>query len=47
MNRLLESFCRYVRVDTMAVEGSTNYPSSPGQLVLGRMLADELQAMGA
>ncbi len=47
MNRLLESFCKYVRVDTMAVEGSTTYPSSPGQLVLGRMLADELQAMGA
>jgi tripeptide aminopeptidase len=44
--RLLERFLRYVRVDTTAREGATTYPSSPGQLELGRMLKEELLAMG-
>ncbi len=44
--RLLERFLRYVRIDTTAVEDAGVYPSSPGQLVLGRLLVDELQAMG-
>ncbi|MCE9545547.1 MAG: peptidase T [Planctomycetia bacterium] len=44
--RLLERFLRYVRVDTTAVEGSGTYPSSPGQLELGRMLLVELQQLG-
>ncbi len=43
---LVERFCRYVRMDTQAVEGATTYPSSPGQLELSRMLAKELQALG-
>jgi tripeptide aminopeptidase len=43
---LLDRFCRYVRVHTEAVEGSPTYPSSPGQLELGRMLLDELKAIG-
>jgi tripeptide aminopeptidase len=46
MENLLERFCRYVRIDTQADERSTTYPSSPGQLQLGRMLRDELQTMG-
>jgi tripeptide aminopeptidase len=46
MDSLLERFCRYVRFDTQADERSTTYPSSPGQLQLGRMLTEELQAMG-
>jgi tripeptide aminopeptidase len=46
MNTLLDRFCRYVRIDTTAVENAGTYPSSPGQLELGRMLADELRAMG-
>src|SRR5579871_1025854 len=46
MSTLLERFCRYVRVDTQADESATTYPSSPGQLVLGKMLADELREMG-
>ena len=45
-DRLLERFLRYVRIDTMADDGATTYPSSPGQLELGRMLADELREMG-
>jgi tripeptide aminopeptidase len=46
MSTLLDRFCRYVRVDTQADETATTYPSSPGQLVLGKMLAEELRAMG-
>lgn len=45
-NRLLERFLRYVRVDTTAGEPGGDYPSSPGQLVLGRMLVDELREIG-
>jgi tripeptide aminopeptidase len=44
--RLLERFLRYVRVDTTARDGTEDYPSSPGQLELGRMLVEELQAIG-
>ena len=44
--RLLQRFLRYVRVDTTAREGQSTYPSSPGQLELGRMLRDELLALG-
>jgi tripeptide aminopeptidase len=43
---LLDRFLRYVRIDTKADEKATTYPSSPGQLVLGRLLRDELLAMG-
>ncbi len=46
MRTLLDRFCRYVRIDTTAVENAGTYPSSPGQLELGRMLAEELRAMG-
>lgn len=45
-NRLLERFLRYARIDTTAGDAAKGYPSSPGQLVLGRMLADELRAIG-
>ena len=43
---LLDRFCRYVRVNTEAVENSGTYPSSPGQLELGKMLLHELLALG-
>jgi tripeptide aminopeptidase len=46
MTPLLERFCRYVRIDTQADEAAKSYPSSSGQLVLGKMLADELRALG-
>lgn len=46
VDRLLERFLRYVRVNTAANPHASGYPSSPGQLQLGRMLADELSAMG-
>jgi tripeptide aminopeptidase len=43
---LLERFCRYVRINTQANEQATTYPSSPGQLELGRLLVNELRALG-
>jgi len=46
MERLLDRFCRYVRIDTQADETATTYPSSPGQLELGRLLVAELKGMG-
>jgi tripeptide aminopeptidase len=46
METLLERFCRYVRIDTQADERATTYPSSPGQLELGRLLVRELRALG-
>jgi tripeptide aminopeptidase len=46
MNTLLDRFCRYVRLDTTAVENAKTYPSSPGQLELGRMLTEELRGLG-
>ena len=44
--RLLACFVRYVQVDTTAAPESSTYPSSAGQLTLGRMLVDELQTLG-
>ena len=46
MDALLDRFCRYVRIHTQADEAATTYPSSPGQLELGRLLAEELRALG-
>jgi len=44
--RLLERFLRYVQIDTTARDGAESYPSSAGQLELGRLLAGELRALG-
>ena len=44
--RLLGRFLRYVQIDTTASEAASSYPSSPGQLVLGKLLASELREMG-
>jgi tripeptide aminopeptidase len=46
MERLLERFCRYCRIDTQADDRSSTYPSTPGQLELGKLLAEELRALG-
>lgn len=46
MDTLLDRFCRYVQIGTQADERSGTYPSSPGQLELGRLLTQELQALG-
>ena len=44
--RLLERFVRYAQMDTQADERSSSYPSTPNQLVLGRLLHDELRSLG-
>jgi tripeptide aminopeptidase len=46
MDMLLDRFCRYVRIDTRADEQATTYPSSSGQLVLGKLLVEELRGLG-
>lgn len=46
MDTLLDRFLRYVKVDTMAVDETDSYPSSPGQLELGRLVAEEMKALG-
>lgn len=46
METLLDRFLRYVQVETTAVEQTDQYPSSPGQLELGRMLVEELRQIG-
>jgi len=46
MTTLEENFLRYVRIDTMADERSTTYPSTSNQLILGTILRDELKALG-
>jgi tripeptide aminopeptidase len=46
MQSLLDRFCRYVRVDTQANEKAETYPSSPGQLELGRMVLAEMRDLG-
>src|SRR5260370_5739498 len=47
MDTRLHRFGRYVRIDPQSDEASTTYPSSAGQLLLGRLLAEELRAMSA
>ena len=44
---LIERFVKYAKVDTQAAEGSETYPSTPGQLDLGRQLVAELHELGA
>ena len=46
MDTLLDRFCRYVKIETTAVEDTTEYPSSPGQLDLAKVLAEEMEALG-
>lgn len=41
-----EKFLRYVQVETTSEESCETCPSSPNQLVLAKLLVDELQAMG-
>src|SRR5712671_4020994 len=43
---VLDRFLRYVQYDTRALEGSSTYPSTEGQLVLLKLLVDELRAIG-
>ena len=42
----LERFLRYVTIDTRSDEQSTTVPTTPGQLVLQRLLVQELHELG-
>lgn len=44
--RLLDRFLHYVQVDTTANDRTDNYPSSAGQLELGRQVVAQLREMG-
>ncbi|MBI4705116.1 MAG: peptidase T [Deltaproteobacteria bacterium] len=43
---VLARLLRYVRIDTQSDDRNETFPSTPGQLTLLGMLADELRAMG-
>ena len=43
---VLDRFLRYVRIDTRADDSFTTCPSSPGQMVLQRLLESELRGLG-
>ncbi len=43
---VLERFLKYARVETTSCEANECCPSTPGQKVLGGMLAEELRSMG-
>jgi len=45
-DRLLDRFIKYVKVDTAADPSSFRYPSSAGQLELGKIVLDEMIEMG-
>ena len=45
-DRLLQRFLNYVQVDTTAQPDAADYPSSPGQLELGKQLVEELRELG-
>lgn len=44
--RLLSRFLKYAQIDTTAGDHADGYPSTPGQLDLGKLLADELTELG-
>ncbi|WP_369826005.1 peptidase T [Petrotoga sp. 9PWA.NaAc.5.4] len=43
---IVERFKKYIAIDTKSDESSKTVPSTPGQLVLGRLLVQELREMG-
>ena len=43
---VLERFLRYVAMDTQSDEASETCPSTAKQLVLGKALVEEMQALG-
>ncbi len=44
--RLLDNFLKYVKVDTQSIEGVDKIPSSPGQLELAKIVAEDLKRAG-
>ncbi len=46
MEKLVERFIRYARVNTQSDENSKTCPSTPGQIQLAQILVGELQDIG-
>lgn len=46
MEKLVDRFMRYTRINTQSDETSKTFPSTTGQLQLGRLLVSELQDIG-
>jgi tripeptide aminopeptidase len=46
MEKLVERFIRYARINTRSDENSKSCPSTTGQLALANMLADEMKEVG-
>jgi tripeptide aminopeptidase len=44
--RILARFLQYVKINTTAVEESGKYPSSDGQLEIGKLLVEQMKSMG-
>lgn len=44
--RLLDRFLEYVQIETTSDPTATTYPSSPGQLELGKLLVSHLRSLG-
>jgi len=44
--QILDRFCKYISFPTTSDENSETYPSTKGQLVLGKYLVEELQSIG-
>lgn len=46
MDKLIDRFIRYAKIDTQSDENSKSCPSTKGQLVLAGLLADEMKSIG-
>jgi tripeptide aminopeptidase len=46
MEKLVERFIRYAKINTRSDEGSKSCPSTPGQTILANMLAEEMKDIG-
>lgn len=46
MDKIMDRFLEYVRIETTSDESSTSVPSSSGQLALGKHIAAELKSLG-
>jgi tripeptide aminopeptidase len=45
-NEIVKRFTNYVKVDTQSNENNESCPSTPGQLILAKMLVEELKEIG-
>ena len=46
MDKIVERFIKYIGVDTKSDENSSSWPSTKGQLELGKILVEELKELG-